>query len=197
MSPIHPWPPPPKGFPMSSHAEFSSYQLITCMEVDDNEDVCPICQEEPKDPVQTRCDHIYCQECLQTWTAGHNTCPSCRKELYSKYDIPERRLVTIMPFFYGLLTYDVYDHEEVQYELEYFDKLVKEGEPPLVIDDDLVLNGNYHKIQPTVVAVGIWFWNKVEQDYEPHLREMFKKDWIKVIHLLDCVLLFHDDWRAR
>lgn len=194
MSTNRPWPSPPREFPLQLHADFTSHRIITCTEVDATGGVCPICQEEPKDPVQTQCEHRYCRECLQTWTDGHNTCPSCRKELYSRYDIPERRLITIMPYFYDLLEYDVYDHEEVQFELEYWDTLVKENEPPLVIDDDMVLTGNYDRVQATVVAVGIWFWNKVAQDYAPHLREMFKKDWIKVIHQLDCVMFSHDQW---
>ena len=44
---------------------------------------CPICLEEIKvDNIQeTRCLHIFHQNCLQNWQKKSNKCPLCRKNL--------------------------------------------------------------------------------------------------------------------
>ncbi|KAF2207550.1 hypothetical protein CERZMDRAFT_88399 [Cercospora zeae-maydis SCOH1-5] len=43
---------------------------------------CPICRDLTIKPTQTPCRHTFCYECLHTWVREHNTCPSCRAELY-------------------------------------------------------------------------------------------------------------------
>ena len=45
---------------------------------------CPICYENIARPFTTSCNHIFCKECLLTWTEESNTCPCCRAELYRK-----------------------------------------------------------------------------------------------------------------
>ena len=47
---------------------------------------CPVCYEESKDTVMTRCGHSFCRECLINWTTEHGTCPMCR-ELISKHKL--------------------------------------------------------------------------------------------------------------
>lgn len=47
---------------------------------------CPVCYEESKDTVVTRCGHSFCRECLVNWTSEHGTCPMCR-ELISKHKL--------------------------------------------------------------------------------------------------------------
>lgn len=43
----------------------------------------------------------------------------------------------------------------------------------------------------------IWYWNKVDVVYEPHVREMFKKDSIKVIHALNEELALPVVWEGQ
>ena len=47
---------------------------------------CPVCYEESKDTVVTRCEHSFCRECLINWTTENGTCPMCR-ELISKHKL--------------------------------------------------------------------------------------------------------------
>ena len=45
---------------------------------------CPICYENIASPFTTSCNHIFCKECMLTWTEESNTCPCCRAKLYRK-----------------------------------------------------------------------------------------------------------------
>lgn len=37
---------------------------------------CAICRDISYPPVKTKCDHLFCERCLQTWLINrHNTCP--------------------------------------------------------------------------------------------------------------------------
>ena len=43
--------------------------------------VCPICQDDAFDnPVQTQCDHIFCEECALTHYRNNKNCSVCGKE---------------------------------------------------------------------------------------------------------------------
>jgi hypothetical protein len=45
------------------------------------EDDCPICMVHPRAPVRTRCNHIFCFECIAEWARTNPTCPLCRVRL--------------------------------------------------------------------------------------------------------------------
>ena len=43
---------------------------------------CCICQEEHQDLTNLNCHHRFCVLCINQWiNTGHNTCPTCRKEI--------------------------------------------------------------------------------------------------------------------
>ncbi|XP_048674799.2 E3 ubiquitin-protein ligase RNF213 isoform X3 [Caretta caretta] len=47
---------------------------------------CPICLEDPKDPVNLPCDHVFCQSCIKQWlTPGQMFCPYCKVNLPDDY----------------------------------------------------------------------------------------------------------------
>ena len=45
----------------------------------DKDLVCCICTGILDDPVETRCRHVYCRECLETWNKTRPVCPTCRE----------------------------------------------------------------------------------------------------------------------
>jgi len=53
---------------------------------------CPVCFERAHTTttpaVVTKCGHIFCKTCHDTWLAHHNTCPVCRKKLTKKKHTP-------------------------------------------------------------------------------------------------------------
>ncbi|KAL2040372.1 hypothetical protein N7G274_006815 [Stereocaulon virgatum] len=60
---------------------------------EEDRDTCDICHEkyltgdDPEEPVQLKCDHIFGKTCISSWTVGdgvgtpHPSCPMCRAEL--------------------------------------------------------------------------------------------------------------------
>ncbi|XP_044078199.1 E3 ubiquitin-protein ligase RNFT1 isoform X2 [Siniperca chuatsi] len=47
-------------------------------------DVCPICQEEYREPRALLCQHIFCDECIALWFNRENSCPLCRTVITEK-----------------------------------------------------------------------------------------------------------------
>lgn len=41
-------------------------------------DLCAICQEKMHAPIQLRCKHIFCEDCVSEWFERERTCPLCR-----------------------------------------------------------------------------------------------------------------------
>ena len=55
--------------------------------------ICTICTDVVKDPVQTQCDHTFCQDCIKRWLElGNGTCPIDRERLTSDALKPPSRL---------------------------------------------------------------------------------------------------------
>ncbi|XP_075760215.1 E3 ubiquitin-protein ligase RNF213 isoform X4 [Pelodiscus sinensis] len=49
---------------------------------------CPICLEDPKDPVSLPCDHVFCQSCIKQWLIpGQMYCPYCKVNLPDDYRV--------------------------------------------------------------------------------------------------------------
>jgi hypothetical protein len=83
---------------------------------------CPICIDDISMKIGTRCGHIFCKDCINTWVDNNNHCPCCRGEL-TKTDIfyicdeiiPDKssKLLAIMDIIFSLkadektlITYD-------------------------------------------------------------------------------------------
>ncbi|KAM4663578.1 E3 ubiquitin-protein ligase RNF213-like [Discoglossus pictus] len=50
--------------------------------------MCPVCQEDPKEPVCLPCGHIFCQLCLKKWLETRNmNCPLCKADLPENFTI--------------------------------------------------------------------------------------------------------------
>lgn len=52
----------------------------------DDRVTCPICYEESKNTIITRCGHSFCNDCIISWVSEKGSCPMCR-ELISKLNI--------------------------------------------------------------------------------------------------------------
>ena len=44
-------------------------------------DTCPICKDEHNVMRKTICNHLFCQECIETWFDKNTKCPLCLKDL--------------------------------------------------------------------------------------------------------------------
>ena len=55
--------------------------------------MCSICIELVENPVMIKlCEHIFCQECLNSWSANNNCCPDCRIA-YTETDVGKSRFL--------------------------------------------------------------------------------------------------------
>jgi E3 ubiquitin-protein ligase RNF139 len=55
-------------------------------QLDENNDICPICYQEMKEAVVIKCSHVFHKSCLQKWLSIQETCPLCHTDL--KEDSP-------------------------------------------------------------------------------------------------------------
>lgn len=55
---------------------------ITSSESSDN--ICPICQDKLNGPVELKCKHIFCEDCVCVWLDKENSCPMCRAKIAVK-----------------------------------------------------------------------------------------------------------------
>jgi len=46
-------------------------------------DHCSICQEKMESPIQLRCNHIFCEDCVSQWFEREKTCPLCRSPIHA------------------------------------------------------------------------------------------------------------------
>ncbi|CAD2108720.1 hypothetical protein YYG_01415 [Plasmodium vinckei petteri] len=49
---------------------------------------CNICFDDVRDPVVTRCGHLFCWFCLSAWIKKNNDCPVCKAEVTKENVIP-------------------------------------------------------------------------------------------------------------
>uniref|UniRef100_A0A2C9KEX8 RING-type domain-containing protein n=1 Tax=Biomphalaria glabrata TaxID=6526 RepID=A0A2C9KEX8_BIOGL len=50
-------------------------------QLDENNDICPICYQEMKEAVVIQCSHVFHKHCLQKWLFIQETCPLCHTDL--------------------------------------------------------------------------------------------------------------------
>lgn len=60
----------------------AALQKMLQLSIDSQED-CPICLDILKDPVITRCAHVFCVNCIEQVIETQHKCPMCRAELES------------------------------------------------------------------------------------------------------------------
>ncbi|XP_060127041.1 E3 ubiquitin-protein ligase RNF213-like [Zootoca vivipara] len=79
---------------IKTHNTFCAVMNILCQCKEDASSVfcsyglrpCPICLEDPREPVHLPCDHVYCHHCIkQRLVPGEMRCPSCKVELPDDY----------------------------------------------------------------------------------------------------------------
>ena len=69
------------------------YDYVNESSIDD-ELKCSICKEPFQDPVNTPCDHTFCENCIEQWiNEDNNSCPTCRRSLSIDSLIPATRIV--------------------------------------------------------------------------------------------------------
>lgn len=49
---------------------------------------CNICFDDVRDPVVTKCGHLFCWACLSSWIKKNNDCPVCKAEVLRENVIP-------------------------------------------------------------------------------------------------------------
>lgn len=60
-------------------------QRVSHQKNHDEEGQCVICYSEEKAAeMRTKCNHIFCNDCLTHWLLSNNTCPLCRTDLVEK-----------------------------------------------------------------------------------------------------------------
>lgn len=64
--------------------DFERLPILQKEEEDDP--VCPICQEAPHRPTQNgSCTHVFCYDCLEQWNDIQSNCPCCRSEFVGSF----------------------------------------------------------------------------------------------------------------
>ncbi|XP_054156332.1 E3 ubiquitin-protein ligase NRDP1-like [Oppia nitens] len=54
---------------------------------------CAICKTPMDDPVLTKCDHLFCRQCIGEWLSRNNNCPIDRRKLVLDDTHPAPRVV--------------------------------------------------------------------------------------------------------
>jgi hypothetical protein len=69
------------------------YDYVNELSID--EDLkCSICKEPFQQPVNTPCDHTFCQNCIEQWiNEDYTPCPTCRRLLTMNSLLPATRIV--------------------------------------------------------------------------------------------------------
>ncbi|XP_069762494.1 RING finger protein 151 [Narcine bancroftii] len=59
----------------------SGYDIELFVNAPDPELICTVCHGVLKDPVELRCQHVFCKSCISIWLARKWECPYCRKKV--------------------------------------------------------------------------------------------------------------------
>ncbi|KAH9500984.1 Protein trc8 [Bulinus truncatus] len=70
----------------SAWEKVNKLQSASQEQLDENDDICPICYQEMKEAVVIKCSHVFHKNCLQKWLSIQETCPLCHTDL--KDDAP-------------------------------------------------------------------------------------------------------------
>ncbi|KAM7296437.1 TNF receptor-associated factor 6 isoform X1 [Ixodes scapularis] len=62
----------------------------------DNELTCPICRALLREPVEYRCRHVFCKDCIMVWLSTNSTCPLCRVSVQAASLVPAHPLIRNM-----------------------------------------------------------------------------------------------------
>ena len=54
---------------------------------------CPICFDNIKNTITTKCNHIFCNSCLNKWLDNNNSCPLCRTIIRGDVNMPPLQAV--------------------------------------------------------------------------------------------------------
>lgn len=57
---------------------------IRISNTDGSDNICPICQDKLNSPVELKCKHIFCEDCVCVWLDKENSCPMCRAKIAVK-----------------------------------------------------------------------------------------------------------------
>jgi len=59
--------------------------------------LCSICHDSFRDPIRTKCRHIFCEKCLEDWMERDVTCPLCRAVISPSVAVTRGSTVTGLP----------------------------------------------------------------------------------------------------
>lgn len=59
-------------------------QAASQEQLEENDDICPICYQEMVEAVVMKCSHVFHRGCLQKWLTIQEKCPLCHVDLSDK-----------------------------------------------------------------------------------------------------------------
>lgn len=65
----------------SALQKLNRLQVASQEQLDENDDICPICYQEMTEAVVIRCSHVFHRGCLQKWLSIQEKCPLCHTDL--------------------------------------------------------------------------------------------------------------------
>jgi hypothetical protein len=75
-------------------------------------DTCPICFDNIKNTITTKCNHTFCNSCLQIWLKNNDSCPLCRDILNDRSVIQNENITPLPP---PVKFRVIYNHKELAF----------------------------------------------------------------------------------